>query len=98
MPEMGREDRRVFIIFFNDRNVVDEMKGTVLEGTPDRITAILELFNKKEISALWVPRWLMSGWKTELTQQDCVVLFAGPNWTYSELAQGASRLSPYRTR
>lgn len=81
------------LIFYRNHRDTEKLRGEVLRGTRADVAAMIMKFNNKQIPVLWVPHTMCIGWRTTLTTDECLVLFAGPRWLPEEMLQAMARLS-----
>ena len=66
--------------------------GVYLIGSKNRIEKLIDSFDSKKITILYVPRNLVTGWRTILTSKDVEIIFIG-SFTLNEQAQAKARLT-----
>lgn len=83
------------LIFYRNHHDVEKLHGEVLRGAhADVVAMIMKFNNNKQIPVMWVPQSMCTGWRTTLTADECLILFAGPRWSPEELLQASNRVSP----
>jgi hypothetical protein len=84
------------IIFYQRREDVQGIPGVFFFGSYDQRVSLLKAFDTKAIHVLLVPIDLCTGWRTELTRSDCLILFAGgpyePECVHQALARVTTRI------
>lgn len=80
------------IIFYQRREDVQGIPGVFLLGSYDQRASLLKAFDTKAIQVLLVPIDLCTGWRTQLTRPDCLVLFAGGPYEPDYVRQALARV------
>lgn len=81
------------IIFYQHRADVHGISGVYFLGTHDQRLSLLKAFDTKAIQVLFVPISLCTGWRTQLTRSDCLILFAGGPYEPEYVHQALGRVT-----
>lgn len=80
------------IIFYQHHEDVHGIPGVYFEGTHDQRLSLLRAFDARAIHILLVHISFCTGWRTQLTRSDCLILFAGGPYEPDCVCQALARV------